>query len=271
MEHSKLTALIHSLEYGTKLHISIVFLGHYGNKETQLPPEQRIHTCPVCDTAKKTPEGFAACFRCRNTVLKWCIRHKRSFGGYCVKGVYEYCHPVVRGTEVPAVIFIGNILTGNPQQQHTLNKYVDQNLLQTMQADFTRQDCARTAGVLESYILFLLDRYGNTMEASTDALMENIKHYITENMLFEFSMADLSAVFNYNEKYLCRLFKEKNGRSIKEYCNTSKVEKAKNLIKSSNLRISEVATQSGFNNVTYFNRIFKKLTGLSPQEYRTRR
>lgn len=271
MEYSKLTDLISSLEYGTNLHISIVFLNRYGNEKTRLPQEQRIHTCPVCDMAKETPEGFAACFRCRNTVLKWCIRHKRSFGGFCVKGVYEYCRPVVRGTEVLSVIFVGNILTDNKQQRFTLSKYFDDSLLETMQTNFPEKACIQTADLLESYILFLLDKCGDTPCQPADAVIENIKNYITENLLYDFSMSDMSAVFNYNEKYLGRLFKSKTSCTVKEYCNASKIEKAKSLLKSSELSISDISTQSGFNNVTYFNRIFKRITGLSPQEYRAKK
>ena len=121
---------------------------------------------------------------------------------------------------------------------------------------------------MESYIRFLLDQYGETPQKPMDALIENIKSYITENLLYDFSMADLSAVFNYNEKYLGRLFKSKVGCSIADYCNAAKIEKAKSLLKNNRIPISSVAAQAGFNNVTYFNRVFRKRTGLSPQEYR---
>lgn len=268
MQYNKLTNFISSLEYGTNLHINIVFLNRYGNEMTRLPKEQTIHTCPICDTAKSTPDGFSACFRCRNTVLKRCIQHKKSFGGFCIKGVYEYCRPVVRGAEVLSVIFIGNILTNNDEQLFKLRGHFDKSLLETMQLNFSEKDCVQTADLLESYILHLLNKYGDTSCQPTDTLIENIKNYIAENLLYDFPISDLSAVLNYNEKYLGRLFKSKTGYTIKEYCNTSKIEKAKALLKSTQLHISEVATKSGFNNVTYFNRVFRKLTGLSPRNYR---
>lgn len=268
MVHDSLTDLINALEYGTKVHISVVFLQHYGNRYTKLPFPKRIHQCPVCDYEKETPEGYAACFRCRNAVLRWAIRHKRSFGGLCVKGVYEYCRPVVRDGTVPAVIFVGNIFNGSTEQRQRLRKHLRPALLKTMQADFSEESCARVANLVESYILYLLDRYGDTTRNAYDVLIENIKAYIEENLLYDFSMTDLAAVFNYNEKYLGRLFKSKTGSSIKEYCNAAKIDKAKALLKYSDLTIGILAQQSGFNNVTYFNRIFKKVTGLSPLEYR---
>ena len=99
-------------------------------------------------------------------------------------------------------------------------------------------------------------------------LIENIKSYIDENLLHDFSMSDLSTVFNYNEKYLGRLFRQKTGTTIKEYCNSAKIKKAKRLLQDSQLTIAAIAAQVGYNNVTYFNRIFKLLTGVSPQTYR---
>ena len=84
-------------------------------------------------------------------------------------------------------------------------------------------------------------------------------------------MTSLAATFNYNEKYLGRLFKAKTGQTISEYCNSRKIGNAKQLLKHSRLSISDIAAQTGFNNVTYFNRTFKKITGKSPQEYRRTR
>lgn len=268
MEYAYLTDLISALEYGTNLHISVAFFNRFGNEKTQRPLSQKVHQCPVCDMAKSTPEGYSACFRCRNTVIKLAMRRKRPFGGHCVKGVYEYCHPVVKNEQVVAVVFVGNILTDDPVIRQRLRKHVKASLFKTMQQDYTPEDCARTAEIIASYILFLLDLYGDSTQQSSDILLENIKNYIEENLLYDFSMADLAAMFNYNEKYLGRLFKSKTGVTVAEYCNIRKVEKAKGLLKKGRLSIADIASQSGYNNVTYFNRIFKKITGRTPEEYR---
>ena len=159
-------------------------------------------------------------------------------------------------------------LTDDPRQLERLSKYTKKSLLRTMQRDFTPEDCHRTADIRESYIHYLLDRYGETTRESFDVLIENIKSYIDENLLHDFSMSDLSTVFNYNEKYLGRLFRQKTGTTIKEYCNIAKIKKAKRLLQDSQSTIAAIAGQVGYNNVTYFNRIFKRITGVSPQAYR---
>ena len=212
--------------------------------------------------------GIRPCFLCRNTVLKMLIKRCKSFGGYCTKGVYEYCRPVLRNDTVAAVIFVGNILTEDPRQLERLSGHIKKPLFRTMQKDFSLEDCKRTADILESYIHYLMDRYGETTQEAFDILVENVKSYIDENLLHDFSMSDLSTVFNYNEKYLGRLFKQKTGTTIKEYCNVAKIERAKKLLTNTRMSIADIAGQAGYNNVTYFNRIFKRTAGQSPQAYR---
>ena len=88
MQYNTLSSLITALEYGTKLHISVLFLNCYGNRKTRRPKNQSIHTCPVCDFVKE--KDFASCFRCRNTVLKLLLKRRKPCSGYCAKGIYEY-------------------------------------------------------------------------------------------------------------------------------------------------------------------------------------
>jgi len=268
MEYSMLSKLISALEFGTNLHISVVFLDSNGNKQTQLKFTQKIHSSPVCDAAKVTPQGLAACMRCRNVVLKWARKRKQSFEGYCTKGVYEYCRPVVRNDETVAVVFVGNILTNDEHQYARLRSNFDPALLNTMQSGFLSADCAGIADLVESYVLFLLETYGNTADKSFDPLLENIKGYVEENLRYDFSMEDLATAFNYDEKYLGRLFKAKTGYTVREYCNSIRIEQAKRLLTETKISIADIAGRTGYNNVTYFNRIFKRMTECSPREYR---
>ena len=268
MTAGNLSEMIAALEYGTKVHISVVFLDRYGNVQTQLPFHQQIHKCPICDLAKASPEGYAGCVRCRNTVLKWVIGRKKALCGLCAKGVYEYCHPVLLGTEVAAVVFIGNILTEDPWQKERLQKHFQNPPLDTMEKSFSAARCRQTAVLVENYIHFLLDRYGESCEAPANSLIGNIKNYLQEMLLTDFSIGDIATVFNYNPKYLGRLFKSKTGYTLKEYSNVLKIERAKGLLARQDRSISDISSLAGYNNLTHFNRVFKKVTGQSPQEYR---
>lgn len=269
MAKDSLKNLIEYLEYGTKLHISVVFLQHYGNMYTSLPFFRRIHSTPVCDHNKETLRN--ECIRCRETVLMMVTRHKRSFGGLCPQGVYEYVRPVVRDGVILAVVFVGNIFNGSDEQRRRLRQHLRPSLLKTMEADFSRENCEKTADLVESHILYLLDKYGDTTKRPYDVLIENIKSYIDENLMYDFSIKNMAAIFNYNEKYLGRLFKAKTGMTVKEYCNDKKIRQAKSLLKRSEQHIADIASQVGYNNVTYFNRVFKKTVGVTPQEFRLKK
>lgn len=271
MEHSNLSDMITALEHGNKFHIAVVMFNRCGNAKTRLPLEQRNHEAPVCDAAKSDTESYSRCYRCRETVLRMATTRKKSFYGLCINGVYEYCRPLVRDEQVVGVILIGNIYDGSPEQLRRLTKKDLLALEPTMQHGFTRQDCERTADVLESYISYLLDTYGERTSKTFDALVEEIRSYIEENAYNNFSIAALAKHYNYNEKYLGRLFKSRTGYTIREYCNQVRLNKAKKLLKSTKLSISQIATQSGYNNVTYFNRVFKEHVRMSPLQYRQKK
>jgi len=267
MEHATLSSLISALERGNKMHITIAFLNKSGNRKTKCDYNQTVHDRPVCKAIKEQPGGMADCYRCRMTVQKWIIRHRKPMAGFCTNGVYEYCRPVLHNDQVVCVIFVGNILTQDPAQRQRLIRQVDAELLKTMEQHVTPADCVETADILESYIHFLFDRYG--IENKTfDPLVENIKSYIRENQARKITAEELAEVFNYSSKYLGRLFKEKTGLSIKEYCNRLKIRQARTLLTDTDLSIDRVAAASGFNSEAYFDRVFHRIIGLSPLMYR---
>ena len=70
--------------------------------------------------------------------------------------------------------------------------------------------------------------------------------------------------------YFCKLFKKATGLNFTDYVSRVRIEKAKNLLLNPNTRISEVAYEVGFQSLTHFNRVFRKVVGQSPTEFRKR-
>ena len=66
----------------------------------------------------------------------------------------------------------------------------------------------------------------------------------------------------------CKLFKKETGYSIIEFKINCQLEEACNLLKITNMQISDIAMEAGFNNVSYFSKIFKKKYQLTPKIYR---
>lgn len=94
------------------------------------------------------------------------------------------------------------------------------------------------------------------------------KQYIQDHQTEELSLAQVAKSVNTSVFYFCKLFKKATGVNFTEYVSRSRVEKAKNLLLNPNLRVSEIAYEVGFQSLTHFNRVFKKITGESPTHYR---
>ncbi len=266
MEHSNLYDLIKHLQYGTKLHIGVVFLGNYGNEKCILPHIHQIHKNPICDKFKSTAEGMKRCHRCRNYAIKKATQKKTPFGALCTNGVYEYTYPVCVGQDVVCIIFIGNILTDSGLKKIKQRTKEINIPKETMERNISYEKCEELGRLIESYILFLLEKYPPEKQA-TNPLCSNIVSYIADNIEYDISMRDVADFFHYNVVYFGRLFKKEFGTSFSEYLRTERIKLAKTLLKTE-VSIISISQKTGFNTVTYFNRIFKQYVGKTPSEYR---
>ncbi len=268
MEYTSLQQLIALLERGGKWHIGVRMLRPFSDPHLQLAYERSIHSCPVCDEMKARKNGFARCFYCRNLAMERAIRERRGFGGLCINGVYEYLLPVVWENEVAAVVFVGNVLPqgeGGKKLRHRLQH--TPQLLDTLEHDTDPTQCAALAEAVASYLHALLSRHPQAA-AGTDTLIDHIKSYVRENLACPITLSDLGKTFHYNTKYLGRLFKGACGISFSAWLNARRVEYAAGLLARRELDILEISARAGFENVTYFNRLFKAHYGKTPGAYR---
>lgn len=95
---------------------------------------------------------------------------------------------------------------------------------------------------------------------------------VTEYLLAHYesneSQEELAGRFFVSKSYLCRIFKEVTGFTLNEYQNLARIKAARQLLTKTDLSITEIAGQVGFESITYFERVFKKLTGERPLQYR---
>jgi AraC-like DNA-binding protein len=95
------------------------------------------------------------------------------------------------------------------------------------------------------------------------------KEYIHEHQTEELSLGQVAKAVNTSTFYFCKMFKKITGINYTDYLSRVRIEKSKNLLLNPNLRVSEIAFEVGFQSLTHFNRVFKKILGQSPTEYRT--
>jgi AraC-like DNA-binding protein/ligand-binding sensor protein len=103
---------------------------------------------------------------------------------------------------------------------------------------------------------------------SEPPMITRAKSYIKTNQTENLSLSQVARAVNTSTFYFCKMFKKATGLNFTEYLSRVRVEKAKNLLLNPNLRVSEIAYEVGFQSLTHFNRVFKKLVGQSPSEYR---
>jgi len=94
------------------------------------------------------------------------------------------------------------------------------------------------------------------------------RQFIQEHQADKLTLTAVAKAANTSTFYFCKLFKKTTGMHFTEYLSQVRVEKVKSLMPNSNLRISEIAYGAGFQSLTHFNRVFKRITGQSPSDYR---
>jgi len=105
-------------------------------------------------------------------------------------------------------------------------------------------------------------------EKPPEEVVNRIIGYIQHNLEESMTLESLGQKFGYNGQYLARKFKEKTGRSPIEFLIGLRIERACHLLRHTDAAIGEIARRVGYEDLFYFNRIFKKNTGLSPSHYK---
>ena len=103
-----------------------------------------------------------------------------------------------------------------------------------------------------------------------DSLAHKIAEYLKARVATHITLEELSARFHYGKSSLCDVFKRTYGDTIIVYHTKLKIDEAKRLIFEKKLTVSEVAERLGFESPEYFSRTFRRYTGMSPRDFRTR-
>lgn len=99
-------------------------------------------------------------------------------------------------------------------------------------------------------------------------VVNQVRQYIDNHMNEDLKLKTVARFFGYNPVYLGQIFLKDTGVKYKDFINGLRMDKAKELLLYSSLRIKEVAYEVGFNNPDYFVKKFKEYEGVSPSEYR---
>ncbi|MEH7379246.1 response regulator [Bacillus sp. JJ1533] len=106
---------------------------------------------------------------------------------------------------------------------------------------------------------------GENLPASS---IEKVLDYISKTPLNQLNLKDAANHVHMNPSYLSQLFKQQLNKKFVDYVTEIKIQESKKLLANTTLRMSEIADRLGYADVAYFSNNFKKITGLSPSDYR---
>lgn len=102
----------------------------------------------------------------------------------------------------------------------------------------------------------------------TERRAERLRIYCLCNFMHNISLATTASHIGMNKSALCRFMKQHFGISFTGYVNRLRLEEAGNMLVTTDKNIASIAYECGFNNVTYFNKLFRREFGMSPNSYR---
>lgn len=101
-----------------------------------------------------------------------------------------------------------------------------------------------------------------------NVLVSMIEEYIRKHYMNDISMQDAARSINYSEAYFCKMFKQQFGQNFTAYLAEYRIEEAKKMLSQPNVSVKEVGTRVGYPDSNYFARVFRRMNGVSPSEYR---
>ena len=97
---------------------------------------------------------------------------------------------------------------------------------------------------------------------------EMLKDYICENYMKDLSVQQMAEKTNYSEPHFCRLFKQSFGQNFTSYLTEYRINMAKKMLEQPTVNVKDVGKNVGYEDSNYFTKVFRRITGQSPTEYR---
>lgn len=97
--------------------------------------------------------------------------------------------------------------------------------------------------------------------------INNVINYILQNYKEDIELGTIAEIANYSKAAFCRFFKQRTRKTFTQFLNEVRIAQACKLLRNTDLNISQVCFESGYNNVSNFNRQFKRITETTPKDY----
>lgn len=120
---------------------------------------------------------------------------------------------------------------------------------------------------LQEIVVSFTESMFNYIPTKNYEQIKKAMEYIASNFSYQITLEDVAKHVNLNPSYFSTIFKQSSGSSFKEYLNMVRVEESKRLLSNTDYSIIDIAIAVGFEDQSYFSKVFKKYTGLTPKQY----
>lgn len=212
-----------------------------------------FHSIKALDTA---PNFFVVSFVCNSSLMMYLEKYHTVLN----KTLRSFISSVIKEAESTYVI---------PKNDPSLKK-----LVRRENSPIGGEQLIKT--YLEQFMIFLIRNIVKKDESSVfpskesmeTHLVSSAKRLLTEKSAEPFHVNDLCAALGYSKSYLSRLFHEQTGETIAHYAVKQKIKLAKQMIREENDNFTQISEKLSFDNPQYFSRVFKRITGMTPTEFK---
>ena len=236
---------------------------------------------PFCSLMAQSNGSCAACLDVQQKIGEGATDQPKTIT--CFAGLTDAAVPVRVGERLIGFLQTGQVMLREPQKekfdrtaQQLVKWGLDVDLRKAEDAYFhtkvlTKKQYAsmlRLLTIFGQHLSMLSNQLTTQAKEAEPHAVARAREFIAQNQDRDVSLQEVAKAVNTSTFYFCKLFKKATGLTFTDYLSRVRIEKAKNLLLNPNLRVSEIAYEVGFQSLTHFNRVFRKLTGQSPSACR---
>jgi AraC-like DNA-binding protein len=247
----------------------------------QLPHHGKRNEAPFCALMSEKSRACASCLQVQEKLSQAAAQEPRTIT--CPAGLADTAVPVRLGDRLIGFLQTGQIFRKKPTEaqfertSRLLDEWgvqIDRNRLKdayfgTRVVNSKQHDSVvKLLAIFAQHLSMLSNQVIVQHENAEPPVITRAKEYIQEHQTENLRLGHVAKAVNTSTFYFCKMFKKVTGINFTDYLSRVRIEKSKNLLLNPNLRVSEIAFEVGFQSLTHFNRVFKKILGQSPTEYR---
>ncbi len=250
----------------------------------RLVQQGKKHENPFCALLAKENHSCAECLRVQEIIAR--KSGNRPVTVACFAGLCDTAVPIQIGDSKIGLLQTGQVFLKAPTRRR-FQKTARQLIEWGSHIDLKKLEDAYFHGQVLSAkqyrsVIRLLEIFAKHLSVAANDLVlkekageprtvSSARRYIEEHQGEKMSLGQVAKAVNTSSYHFCRTFKKVTGLNFTEYLSRVRIGKAKNLLQNPNLRVTEVAYGVGFQSLPHFNRVFKRVTGVSPTVFRRKR